>query len=63
MAEMYSLSSLEEKDLVVKHAPEPMACRVAWKRSDVLELSLMSQPEDVDKRRSATAEGAMLIQS
>lgn len=63
MAEIYSLSSLEEQDLVAKHVPEPMACHVAWKRDDVLELSLMSQPEDVDKRRSATAEGAMLIQS
>lgn len=42
---------------MAKHAPEPMANNVAWKRSDLIELSLMSQPEDVDKGRSATAEG------
>jgi hypothetical protein len=42
MAEMYSLYSLEEQDLVAKHTPEPMANSVAWKRSDLIELSLMS---------------------
>lgn len=44
---------------MAKHAPEPMANNVAWKRSDLIELSLMSQPEDVDKGRSATAEGPL----
>lgn len=64
MAKMYSLSSLEEQDLVAKEAPEPMANLVPWKRSNVVELSLMSQHEDVEKGRSeprkspATAEGA-----
>lgn len=63
MAKMYPLS-LEEQDLVAKQAPEPMASLVPWKRSNVLELSLMSQHEDVEKGRSeprkspATAEGA-----